>query len=113
MVVVFGKHILNEEGERYLNGAWFDEVKGIMEKQPGFISFTRETDVDNADQTVIIVKFENEDDLQAWIDHKKHSVVIADLNQYRSVPWWQAARTDDENIDWRDLQWKIIAVESE
>ena len=108
MITVYVKHYLTVEGQKYLKNTWFESVKNIISKQPGYISIKHDVQKDNDDCINIIVKFANEATLEDWVKHPAHDPFVNNLDQYRSRNYWEVARTKNEEVIFSELNWEKI-----
>jgi len=72
MIIVYVKHYLNKEGKAFVQQYWFPMVKKVMQQQLGYISFKHEVEQDCDDCVNLVVTFDDEINLQQWVDIKEH-----------------------------------------
>lgn len=107
-IYVHVKHYLNNAGMKRIDD-WYKRDYDGMSKQDGFVSFTCEK---FSDKGIVhfVVAFENDEKLEAWIKNPFHDEMIDELDQYRSVNYWEAARTNDPTADWQELDYKKFII---
>jgi antibiotic biosynthesis monooxygenase (ABM) superfamily enzyme len=108
MIIVYVKHYLNKEGRAFVREHWFSMVKRLMQQQSGYISFKHKAEQDYDDCVNLVVTFDNEINLQHWVDIKEHDKFVNMLDDYRSRDYWEVAKTRDENAAPATLNWKKI-----
>lgn len=107
MLTVYVKHYLTDHGIHYFKNEWFPEVSSVIAQQPGFVSIVYDINQKEKDLIDIVLKFQDDDTLDAWIAVPIHDNLIKALDVFRSRDYWEAARAD-EHADPSSLEWMII-----
>ncbi len=83
MISVYVKHFLNKDGRVFFDDKWYPYVNERIRKQEGFVSIEASRDSFCKNCINILVVFENQEKLMAWVNHPDHQTVINDLDIYR------------------------------
>ncbi len=100
------KHYLNDEGLRHFDD-WFSRVNKFMSKSDGYISLTAEK-YPSDNMVYILVKFSSDEQLDTWVKQKIHDDLVDELDFYRTVDYWHAARTTEANADLKNIHYNTI-----
>lgn len=105
-IYVHVKHYLNDDGFAHFDD-WFSRVEKFMSAKDGYISL-QHTKYPEENMVHIVLAFESVVKLEAWISEPVHDDLVNELDQYRSRDYWEAARTEDKNADWRKIKYDEI-----
>ncbi|MFN7098478.1 MAG: hypothetical protein ACK4PR_13130 [Gammaproteobacteria bacterium] len=91
-------HFLNTDGVVYFP-LWFNELKEIIQHQPGFIAIKYQ--LDDVDSTCIKldVHFQEEALMNKWSCSQSHYEIVAKLNKYRIKPYEVKRLINNKNIE--------------
>ena len=112
MLTILVKNYLTPEGFDYFRKEWYPKLLSIAQQQKGFVSLTYKVHPDVYDCIHLTLKFKDDKSLAAWVELPSHDEIINELDGYRSRKYWEAASTEDENIDPSNLEWETIKVSS-
>lgn len=110
MLTVYVKHYLTLQGIEYFEKQWFPKVHSILSQQIGFISLTYSLDRAAVENVDITLKFKDEETFDAWVEIPIHDVLLKELDAYRSRDYFEAARTEDEQVAPSSLEWTSYTV---
>ncbi|WP_138431625.1 antibiotic biosynthesis monooxygenase family protein [Fodinibius saliphilus] len=86
MIIVHIKHFLNQQGEEYF-GKWVSEVADILSDFKGFISLEIIEEIDEASESQLLLRFEDEPLLRKWADSPEHDALVSKLFPYQLKPY--------------------------
>ncbi len=105
-IYVHVKHYLTSEGIEYFDG-WFKQVHAFMSQSSGFVSLTSEK-FPKEGMVHIVLCFNSESKLDAWVKQPVHDKLVEQLDTYRSKSFWEAARTQNEAANWKAIAYDRI-----
>ena len=96
MITVYVEHYLNTDGKYFFSG-WVEKVKSAIQTREGFISIENalKSDEEHKDWCAsVLLEFENEALLNAWVATSEHEALVDNLDPYRTRPWkvrWESS----------------------
>jgi antibiotic biosynthesis monooxygenase (ABM) superfamily enzyme len=87
MVYVFVEHFLNDQGYQYFTN-WVSQVADELSYFQGFLSIEILRDVKNPQRNLLLLKFDQLENLRSWSKSKKHQNCLSQLKPYMVKKQW-------------------------